>query len=75
MGQIISEQGVSTDPKEIETIKTWAEPTSLRELRSVLGISSYYLRFKKEFATVANFYKTADLTNPQKHKVRLDKRM
>ena len=53
LGHIISEQGVSTDPKKIEAIKTWTEPTSVRELRSFLGLCSYYRRFIKGFATVA----------------------
>ena len=53
LGHIISEQGVSTDPKKIEAIKTWTEPTSVRELRSFLGLCSYYRRFIQGFATVA----------------------
>ena len=53
LGHIISEQGVSMDPKKIEAIKTWTEPSSVRELRSFLGLCNYYRRFIKGFATVA----------------------
>ena len=53
LGHIISEQGVSTDPKKIEAIKTWTKPTSVRELQSFFGLCSYYRRFIKGFATVA----------------------
>ena len=53
LGHIISADGVSTDPKKIEVVKDWSDPTSPKELRSFLCLCSYYSRFIKDFACTA----------------------
>jgi hypothetical protein len=45
LGHVVSENGISTDPKKIEAVKTWPEPTTVTELRSFIGFCSYYRRF------------------------------
>lgn len=49
LGHIISEKGVATDPSKIETVKNWSIPTNVTELRSFLGLCSYYKRYIKIF--------------------------
>ena len=45
LGHVISNQGVATDPKKIEAVRDWPEPCNVTEMRSFLGLSSYYRIF------------------------------
>jgi len=40
LGQVVSKDGVSTDPAKIEAVKNWPVPTSLTEVRSFLLLAS-----------------------------------
>ena len=42
LGHIISQHGVETDPVKIQAITHWPPPTNTTELRSFLGLASYY---------------------------------
>ncbi|GFU61120.1 retrovirus-related Pol polyprotein from transposon 17.6 [Trichonephila clavipes] len=42
LGHIISAEGVRTDPEKVSTVKNWKRPENLRELRSFLGLCTYY---------------------------------
>jgi len=53
LGHVVSKDGVSTDPAKIEAVKNWPAPTSLTEVRSFLGLASYYRRFVDSFAQKA----------------------
>lgn len=53
LGHKVSEKGIWTDPGKIEAVKTWPVPRNVRDVRSWLGLCSYYRRFIQKFAEVA----------------------
>lgn len=53
LGHKVSREGVHTDEEKIDTVRTWPRPKNLHELRSFLGLCTYYRRFVPKFATVA----------------------
>ena len=53
LGHVITPDGVGTDPQKIEAIKTWTQPKTETEVRSFLGLASYYRRYIKGFAHTA----------------------
>ncbi|KAG1957273.1 thy-1 membrane glycoprotein [Pimephales promelas] len=52
-GHIVSEHGVATDPNKVSKVQVWPTPTSVQEARRFIGLASYYRRFVKDFASIA----------------------
>ena len=52
LGHIISTEGIATDQKKIEIVKEWKEPSNITEVRSFVGLCSYYRRYIKGFASI-----------------------
>jgi hypothetical protein len=50
---IISSQGVGTDPAKLTAIASWPQPSSVKELRSFLGLAGYYRRFVHHFGLIS----------------------
>jgi len=53
LGHVVSEKGVSTDSSKIEAVKHWPVPEDVHEVRSFLGLTSYYRRFVPTFVEIA----------------------
>ena len=53
LGHVVSSSGVATDPEKIGAVREWQTPDTLSNLRSFLGLCSYYRRFIKGFSTLA----------------------
>src|SRR6266540_2705480 len=52
LGHIISAEGIRTDPDKIAKMVTLAPSTNLKELRSRLGLFSYYRQYIKGFSNI-----------------------
>ena len=53
LGHIISEEGIGTDPVKTQAVSDWPIPVCIRDVRSFLGLASYYRRFVQDFAKIA----------------------
>jgi len=53
LGHVVSGQGVSTDPEKISPVEDWPVPIDVKEVRSFLGLASYYRMFVFAFAAIA----------------------
>ena len=53
LGHIVSEEGVSTDPKKVEAVLNWPVPETVYDVRAFLGFVGYYRRFIESFSKVA----------------------
>lgn len=63
LGHKISEKGVQTDLAKIEEISRYPQPVSVRELRTFLGMASYYRKFIMGFSKIAK--SLYNLTSPK----------
>ena len=53
LGHVVTAEGIAVDPTKIERIVHWPRPSSPEELRSFLGLASYYRRFVPGFSSLA----------------------
>ncbi|XP_074283159.1 uncharacterized protein LOC141607704 [Silene latifolia] len=53
LGHVVSKEGVSVDPSEIEVVDKWERPKNVGDIISFLGLAGYYRRFVKDFSKIA----------------------
>lgn len=53
LGFIIGTDGIAVDPKKIETVRDWEQPTTVKGVQSFLGFCNFYRRFVREYGRTA----------------------
>ncbi len=54
LGFHIESSGIRMDEGKVEAIKTWPQPTNIKELQRFLGFSNFYRRFIQNYSTLTN---------------------
>lgn len=53
LGHIVSENGIKCDAEKTKAIQAWPRPETATEIRSFLGIASYYRKFIPAFSQLS----------------------
>jgi len=53
LGHLVSEAGINPMPDKIQALKDWPTPNCLTDVTAFLGLASYYRKFVRSFATIA----------------------
>ena len=53
LGHVVSKEGIRVDLKKIEVVFEWKPLRNVTDVRSFLGLASYYIRFVKGFSMIA----------------------
>jgi hypothetical protein len=53
LGHVLNKDGLVVDPVKVQARVDWKRPTSVREIRSFLGLAGYYRRFIEGFSSLS----------------------
>ena len=52
LGHVVSANGVAIIPDKVQSILDWKTPSSVKDVRSFLGMAGYYRRFVENFSKI-----------------------
>jgi hypothetical protein len=53
LGHTVSPERITTDPEKLKAMQEWPNPKNRHEIRSCLGLCTYYRRFIPSFPNIA----------------------
>ena len=53
LGFEVGRDGIRTSPEKVRAILDWPRPQSVHDIRSFVGLASYYRKFMKGFSQLA----------------------
>lgn len=53
-GVIVGGGTIRTDPRKVKSVQDWPTPTNVKQLRSFVGLATYFRRFIHRFSAVAD---------------------
>ena len=53
LGHTVSAEGIKPQTEKLAAIRDWPTPHCLRDVRAFFGLASYYRKFVKDFAAIA----------------------
>ena len=54
LGHIVSGEGIKVYTQKIEAVHSCPRPSSLTDIRSILGLDGYYTRFVEAFSSISS---------------------
>ena len=61
LGHVISQNGLEADPEKVKAVQNFPVPQNQTDVKLFIGLCSYYIRYIKNFATIARpLHKTSE---------------
>ena len=54
LGHLVSKQGLKPDPRKVETVQEWPQPTTVTEVQQFLGLTNFFRKYIQGYASLSN---------------------